>query len=62
MRIYLITKIADDYKKNYKVKQTGSKIICYLIKKKLLKQGYITKITCVKYPNILQYETYYYPN
>ena len=62
MKIYIVRKMADEYKKSFIQIKTGSKIKCNLIKNKLLKKGYIVRVTCYKYPNILQYEAYYYPN
>ena len=62
MKIYIVSITANEYKKSYIQCKTGSKIKCNLIKNRLLKQGNIVRVTCFRYPNILQYESNYYPN
>ena len=62
MKIYIVHKLGDEYKKSFIQIKTSSKIKCNLIKNRLLKQGFIVQVTCYRYPNILQYEAYYYPN
>lgn len=61
MKFFLINKITDENKKQKKISITSSRIKCYLVTKRLLKEGYIVKVTYFKYPMIRLYETFYYP-
>ena len=58
--IYIISNLPDINIKSFEIHKTSSKIKCYILIKRLLKTSYAVTVSCYKYPNILQYQIYYY--